>query len=101
MDYRNRLAAAPHAVQVAFNEYMSGNPDALGREMSVLFWAQRHPADLMADRANGGDVLWSDQEIISILTEAAEIDTVSDRALGTAEIMRLQQREMIRKALKV
>jgi len=104
MDFNDCLAAAPHAVQIAFYNHMSNNPDDQGREINVLMHYRDKPVDLLADRPQGdrdltGHALWSDAEVIEILTDAAKIDQVTGRALGIWEMMRLGQRDMIRRAL--
>lgn len=99
-----RLAAAPHAVQVAFAQHMERNSQDQGSELTVLSHYMTRPADLLADRPAGNGnrenlALWSDADVIEILTDAREIDKVTGRPLGTWEITRLTQRDMIRRAL--
>lgn len=98
-----RLAAAPHAVQIAFARHMQSNPDDQGRELNILSHYMNKPVDLIADLADSKKSedapLWTDQEIIQILTDASKIDQVTDRPLGIWEMMRLEQRDMIRRAL--
>lgn len=97
-----RLAAAPHAVQIAFQDHMDTHLEDAGRVTEVLTECMNKPVELVPDRVRASDEnapLWRDAEVIEILTDAAKIDQVIDRPLGRWEIMRLQQRDMIRKAL--
>lgn len=88
------LAAASHATQRNFWEmWENGNHE--GDELDWLNKAATRPVRT----APAGQVVWSDREIIEILTDAAEIDKVTGRALGHWEIGRLDQRDMIRRAL--
>lgn len=89
------LAAAPHAVQLAFWHLMDNGNIGSDDPIDVLTYAHRKPARLAA----ADSAIWSDQEIIEILTDAAEIDQVNGRALGHWEQGRLDQRDMIRRKL--
>lgn len=92
--FEAELATASHAAQAKFWRVLdNGNMD--GDELDFLRWAVEHPEAYAAP----GAALWTDAEMIEILTDAAVIDKVTGRALGHWEVMRLDQRDMIRRAL--
>jgi hypothetical protein len=99
MNFDARLAAASHAVQVAYYQLLQ---DGAHAGLDTLHLAEQKPAELTPDRVHASDTdapMWSDQEVVQIMFDAAQIDAVTDRPLGTWELMRLEQRDAIRKAL--
>lgn len=93
--FEAELAVAPHAAQAAFWT-LWGNSNHDGDALDVLRQAIEQPTRFTSPDAP----LWPDAEIVSILNQAAKVDRVTGRALGHTEIMLLEQRDMIRKALR-
>lgn len=92
--FERELARASHGAQARFWELMAhGGYD--GDALALLNQAVKRPTRFTSPDA----ALWSDKEISDILRNATEVDKVRGRALGHREIMFLEQREMIRKAL--
>jgi hypothetical protein len=86
---RAQIGALTHDQQFGYHVVRENDYDHSEALRCALTWKRSHVK-----------TIWSDEEVIEILQDAAKVDKVTGRPLGHWEMMRLDQRDVIRSGIR-